>query len=168
MKPYLYILLVLTVGGAIGFFVGRETVVPPPLPETTAKTTQADSESIHRILERQVEAYRLRDAFLLMRDCEKSFVEIDGNSGRSYDLAEALVYYHQLFKPEKGIRLQLDQPEVSITHNSAVVRSRYLKTSDRYADQGVESVAGDGLWLLTRYGAVWQVTVFFRTETVKR
>ena len=107
MKPYLYILLVLTVGGAIGFFVGRETVVPPPLPETTAKTTQADSESIHRILERQVEAYRLRDAFLLMRDCEKSFVEIDGNSGRSYDLAEALVYYHQLFQPEKGIRLQL-------------------------------------------------------------
>ena len=168
MKPYLYILLVLTVGGAIGFFVGRETVVPPPLPETPAKTTQADSESIHRILERQVESYRLRDAFLLMRDCEKSFVEIDGNSGRSYDLAEALVYYHQLFKPEKGIRLQLDQPEVSITHNSAVVRSRYLKTSDRYADQGVESVAGDGLWLLTRYGAVWQVTVFFRTETVKR
>ncbi len=168
MKPYLYILLVLTVGGAIGFFVGRETVVPPPLPETPAKTTQADSESIHRILERQVEAYRLRDAFLLMRDCEKSFVEIDGNSGRSYNLAEALVYYHQLFKPEKGIRLQLDQPEVSITHNSAVVRSRYLKTSDRYADQGVESVAGDGLWLLTRYGAVWQVTVFFRTETVKR
>ena len=168
MKPYLYILLVLTVGGAIGFFVGRETVVPPPLPETPAKTTQADSESIHRILERQVEAYRLRDAFLLMRDCEKSFVEIDGNSGRSYNLAEALVYYHQLFKPEKGIRLQLDQPEVSITHNSAVVRSRYLKTSDRYANQGVESVAGDGLWLLTRYGAVWQVTVFFRTETVKR
>ena len=168
MKPYLYILLVLTVGGAIGFFVGRETVVPPPLPETPAKTTQADSESIHRILERQVESYRLRDAFLLMRDCEKSFVEIDGNSGRSYNLAEALVYYHQLFKPEKGIRLQLDQPEVSITHNSAVVRSRYLKTSDRYADQGVESVAGDGLWLLTRYGAVWQVTVFFRTETVKR
>ena len=168
MKPYLYILLVLTVGGAIGFFVGRETVVPPPLPETPAKTTQADSESIHRILERQVEAYRLRDAFLLMRDCEKSFVEIDGNSGRSYDLAEALVYYHQLFKPEKGIRLQLDQPEVSITHNSAVVRSQYVKTSDRYADQGVKSVAGEGLWLLTKNGDVWQVTVFFRTESFQQ
>ena len=168
MKPYLYILLVLSVGGAIGFFVGRETIVSPPQPDTPAKTTQADSESIHRILERQVESYRLRDAFLLMRDCEKSFVEIDGNSGRSYDLAEALVYYHQLFQPKKGIRLQLNQPEVSITHNSAMVRSRYLKTSDRYADQGVESVAGEGLWLLTRNGAGWQVTVFFRTESVKR
>ena len=105
MKPYLYILVVLSVGGVIGFFAGRETLVTPPQVDTPAKTTQADSESIHRILERQVEAYRLRDSFLLMRDCEKSFVEIDGNSGRSYDLAEALVYYHQLFQPEKGIRL---------------------------------------------------------------
>ena len=168
MKPYLYILVVLSVGGVIGFFAGRETVVSPPQPETPVQTTQADSEAIHRILERQVEAYRLQDAFLLMRDCEKSFVEIDGNSGRSYDLAEALVYYHQLFQPEKGIRLELSQPEVSNTHNSAVVRSQYVKTSDRYADQGVKSVAGEGLWLLTKNGDVWQVTVFFRTESFQQ
>jgi hypothetical protein len=168
MKPYLYILVVLSVGGVIGFFVGREMTVSPPPVKTPIETTQADSEAIQAILERQVEAYRLRDAFLLMRDCEKSFVEIDGNSGRSYDLAEALVYYHQLFQPEKGIRLQLSQPEVSITHNSAVVRSRYVKTSDRYADQGVKSVAGEGLWLLTKNGDVWQVTVFFRTESFQQ
>ena len=168
MKPYLYILLVLSVGGVIGFFAGRETLVTPPQVETPVQTTEADSEAIHGILERQVEAYRLQDAFLLVRDCEKSFVEIDGNSGRSYNLAQALVYYHELFQPEKGIRLQLNQPEVIITDNSAMVRSRYLKTSDRYADQGVDSVAGEGLWLLTRNGAGWQVTVFFRTESVKR
>ena len=154
--------------GSSAFSRAGETLVTPPRVDTPAKTTQADSESIHRILERQVEAYRLRDAFLLMRDCEKSFVEIDGNSGRSYDLAEALVYYHQLFQPEKGIRLQLNQPEVSITHNSAVVRSRYVKTSDRYADQGVKSVAGEGLWLLTKNGDVWQITVFFRTESFQQ
>ena len=82
--------------------------------------------------------------------------------------AQALVYYYQLFHPEKGIRLQLNQPEVNITHKSAVVRSRYVKTSDRYADQGVESVAGEGLWLLTKNGEDWQVTVFFRTETFQR
>lgn len=168
MKPYLYILIVLSVGGVIGFFVGQQMVVSPPRVATPVETTQADSETIHRILERQVEAYRLQDALLLMRDCEKSFVEIDANSGRSYNLTQALVYYHQLFHPEKGIRLQLSQPEVQITHNSAVVRSRYVKTSDRYADQGVKSVAGEGLWLLTKNGGVWQITVFFRTESFQQ
>ena len=168
MKPYLYILLVLSVGGVIGFFVGREMVVSPPRVETPVETTQADSESIQRILERQVEAYRLKDALLLMRDCEESFVEIDGNSGRSYNLAQALVHYHELFRPDEGIRLQLGQPEVTITHNSAVVRSGYAKTSDRYADQGIESVTGEGQWLLTKVGGVWQITVFFRTETIQR
>ena len=168
MKPYLYILIVLSVGGVIGFFVGREMVAPPPQVETPVQTTQADSDAIHRILERQVEAYRLKDALLLMRDCEESFVEIDGNSGRSYSLAQALVHYHQLFQPDEGIRFQLGQPEVTITHNSAVVRSRYVKTSDRYADQGIESVTGDGQWLLTKDGGVWQITVFFRTETMQR
>jgi hypothetical protein len=168
MKPYLYILIVLSVGGVIGFFVGREMVVPPPRVETPVETTQADSEAIQQILERQVEAYRLKDALLLMRDCEESFVEIDGNSGRSYSLAQALVHYHELFQPDEGIRLQLRQPEVTITHNSAVVRSRYVKTSDRYADQGIESVTGDGQWLLTKDGKGWRITVFFRTETIRR
>ena len=83
MKPYLYILIVLSIGGVIGFFAGRGMVVSPSQVETPVQTTQADSEAIHRILERQVEAYRLQDALLLMRDCEESFVEIDGNSGRS-------------------------------------------------------------------------------------
>ena len=168
MKPYLYILIVLSVGGVIGFFVGREMVVAPPRVKTPVETTQADSEAIHRILERQVEAYRLRDALLLMRDCEESFVEIDGNSGRSYNLAQALVFYHELFQPDEAIRLQLGQPEVTITHNSAVVRSGYVKTSDRYADQGIESVTGEGQWLLTKDGDGWRITVFFRTETLQR
>lgn len=168
MKPYLYILIVLSVGGVIGFFVGREMVAPLPQVATPVETTQADSEEIQRILERQVEAYRLKDALLLMRDCEESFVEIDGNSGRSYSLAQALVHYHQMFQPEEGIRLQLGPPEVTITHNSAVVRSRYVKTSDRYADRGIERVTGDGQWLLTKDGDVWQITVFFRTETIQR
>ena len=168
MKPYLYILIVLSVGGVIGFFVGREMVAPLPQVATPVETTQADSEEIQRILERQVEAYRLKDALLLMRDCEESFVEIDGNSGRSYSLAQALVHYHQMFQPEEGIRLQLGQPEVTITHNSAVVRSRYVKTSERYADRGIERVTGDGQWLLTKDGDVWQITVFFRTETIQR
>ncbi len=168
MKPYLYILIVLSVGGVIGFFVGREMVVSPPPVETPAESTQADSEAIQSILERQLEAYRLRDAFLLMRDCEESFVEIDGNSGRSYNLAQALIHYHQVFQPDQGIRLQLGHPQVTITHRSAVVRSGYVKTSDRYADQGIKSVAGEGLWLLTKEGDVWRITVFFRTETIQR
>ena len=168
MKPYLYILIVLSVGGVIGFFVGREMTVSPPPVKTPIETTQADSEAIQAILERQVEAYRLRDAFLLMKDCEESFVEIDGNSGRSYNLAQALVHYHQLFRPDQGIRLQLRQPEVKITHKSAVIRSGYVKTSDRYADQGIENVTGEGLWLLTKNGDVWQITAFFRTETIQR
>ena len=95
-------------------------------------------------------------------------MEIDGNSGRSYNLAQALVHYHQLFQPDQGIRLQLHQPEVKITHKSAVIRTGYVKTSDRYAHQGVESVAGEGLWLLTKNGDVWQITAFFRTETIQR
>lgn len=168
MKPYLYILIVLSVGGVIGFFVGREMVVSPPSVETPVEATQADSEAVQAILDRQVEAYRLRDAFLLMRDCEESFVEIDGNSGRSYNLAQALVHYHQVFQPDQGIRLQLRQPEVTITHKSAVVRSDYVKTSDRYADQGIKSVAGEGLWLLTKNGDIWQITVFFRTESFQQ
>ncbi len=167
MKPYLYILLVLLVGGSIGFFIGRQSTALAPSFETPPDTVQSDSDSIQGILERQKEAYRLHDALLLMSDCEHSFVEIDGNSGRSYDLAQTLIYYHEQFKPGKSVRLQFNEPEVSIQKNSAVVRAHYLKTSDMYADQGYEGVAGEGMWLLTKNGGIWRVTVFFRTESFK-
>ena len=168
MKPYLYILVVLLVGGSIGFFIGRESTVSTSSVATPPETPQADSDSIHGILERQKEAYDLHDALLLLRDCEESFVEIDGNSGRSYNLAQTLIYYHEQFSPGKSVRLQFNQPEVSINNNSAVVRSHYVKTSDMYTDQGYESLVGEGLWLLTKNGGVWRVTVFFRTESFKR
>ncbi len=167
MKPYLYILIVLLVGGSIGFFIGRQSTALVPSIATPPETTQSDSDSIQRILERQEEAYRLHDALLLMRDREQSFVEIDGNSGRSYDLAQTLIYYHEQFRSGKSVRLQINEPEVSIKKNSAVVRAHYAKTSDMYADQGYESVVGEGLWLLTKNGGIWRVTVFFRTESFK-
>lgn len=168
MKPYLYILSVLSVGAIIGFFAGREMSIAPPKVNVPPQTTQSDSEELQSILERQIEAYRLKDALLLMRDCDKSFVEIDGNSGESYNLSQALVYYHEMFQLEKDIRLQLNQPEVNITHNSALIRSRYVRTSESSVDQNAESIVGEGLWLLTKNMKGWQITVFFRTESFQR
>lgn len=166
MKPYLYILIVLSVGGGIGFFVGQKAVIVQPSIAITPETSQADLKFIQQVFERQQEAYRLHDALLLMRDCEKSFLEIDGNTGKSYDLVQSLIYYHEQFKPGKSVRLKLKDLDIKIQKKLAMVHSEYVKTSDMYRDLGYERVEGQGLWLLTKNKGSWQVSVFSRTEIV--
>jgi len=167
MKPYLYILIVLSVGGGIGFFIGQKAVIVQPSIAITPETSQADLKSIQRVFERQQEAYRLHDALLLMRDCEKSFLEIDGNTGKSYDLAQSLIYHHEQFKPGKSIRLQLKDLDIKIQQKLAMVSSEYVKTSDMYRERGYESLEGHGLWLLTKNEGSWQISVFSRTEILR-
>ena len=167
MKPYLYILIVLSVGGSIGFFIGQKAVVVQHSVAITPETTQGDLKSIQRVFERQQEAYRLHDALLLMRDCEKSFLEIDGNTGKSYDLTQSLIYYHDQFKPGKSVRLQLKDLDIKIQKKLAMVSSEYVKISDMYRDRGYESIEGHGLWLLTKKEGGWQVSVFSRTEILR-
>ena len=75
-----YILIVLLIGGTIGFFVGRDSNPVKDLVPETLNPVVSDTDSIRKVFERQKEAYRLHDALLLLRDCSDFFIEIDGHS----------------------------------------------------------------------------------------
>jgi hypothetical protein len=53
---------------------------------------------------------------------------------------------------------------IKIEKNLAVVQSKYIKTSDMYRDLGYERSVGKGLWLLTKNGGRWLLNTFSRTE----
>lgn len=164
MKPYLYILFVLLIGGTIGFFVGRDSNSISNIVPETPDSVNTDIESIRKVFERQKEAYRLHDALLLLRDCGNVFLEMDGNTGQTFDLTRSLIYYHEQFKPGKSVRFEMQDLNIKIENNLAVVQSKYTKTSDMYRDLGYERSVGKGLWLLTKSGNHWLLNMFSRTE----
>jgi len=164
MKPYLYILILLLTGGTIGFFVGRDSNSVKDLVPETQKSVVTDTDSIRKIFERQKEAYRLHDALLLLRDCSDVFLEMDSNTGQVFDLSRSLIYYHEQFKPRKSIRFEMQDLNIKIEKNLAVVQSKYTKTSAMYRDLGYERSVGKGLWLLTKNGDRWLLNAFSRTE----
>ena len=165
MKPYLYILIVLLIGGTIGFFVGRDSNPVKDLVPETLNPVVSDTDSIRKIFERQKEAYRLHDALLLLRDCSDFFIEMDSNTGQVFDLARSLIHYHEQFKPRKSIRFEMQDLNIKIEKNLAVVQSKYTKTSDMYRDLGYERSVGKGLWLLTKNGDRWLLNTFSKTES---
>jgi hypothetical protein len=167
VKPYLYILAVLLVGGGIGYYVGEKSVTYEQSHLTLSGAGSNDSEAIQKVLKRQGEAYTLHDALLLLRDCSPSYVEINGNSGESYNLERSLISHHELFTAGKSVNFNVINPEIQISKNLAVIKASYSKTSDSYEKEGIKGLVGNGLWILSKTNGRWQIDAFAWTEDVK-
>ncbi|MFN8008865.1 MAG: hypothetical protein U0V70_17940 [Terriglobia bacterium] len=168
MKPYMYILAVLLVGGGIGYFLGRQmTPIEKSLQEVGAPS-ENPQEKIRAILDRQSEAYRLHDPLLLYRDCADSYVEINSNSGDSYGLSRALLNHLDEFKGGKSVNFNFLNPEIEFMGNSAVVKSNFSKTSDIYEQQGIKGMIGKGIWILSKVNDHWRINAFVWREEIKQ
>lgn len=162
MKPYLYILGVLLVGGGIGFYLGQRNLSFAPREDRQTYSNSEDDarKEIYQVFERQREAFRLHDALLLARDYSTSYVEVNGSTGESYDLRKAVIRYYETLKPGKSIAFNLNNPEISISRNSAVVKASYSKTSDQYEQEGFRGWVGQGVWLLSKSNGKWEICAF--------
>ena len=168
MKPYLYILAVLLVGGSIGYFLGQRTVEPSTPFTDSNKHLSDDPAAIQAILDRQKSAFAAHDELLLFRDCVASYVEVNATTGETLDLQAAIVRYHELFQPGKTVRVLFGNLDINLMQNSAFVRATYSKTSDQYEQQGFAGLTGQVLWLLSKQGDRWQIAGSAWTEEKKQ
>ena len=170
MKPYLYILGVLLVGGGIGYFIGQRTggAGVGVLPGSSDKIESDDRVAIDSVLSRQREAFALHDEVLLFRDCSANYVEINASTGESFNLSRAMIYHHELLKPGKTVNLLFGNLDVTFLQKAALVRGTYSKTSDYYEQQGFTGLTGNVFWLLSKEGDRWHIEVSAWTEERKR
>jgi hypothetical protein len=168
MKPYLYILAVLLVGGSIGYFLGKRTVEPGTLFTDSNKRLSDDPAAIQAILDRQKGAFAAHDELLLFRDCAAAYVEVNATTGETLDLQAAIIRYHELFHPGKTVRVLFGNLDINLMQNSAFVRATYSKTSDHYEQQGFAGLTGQVLWLLSKQGDRWQIAGSAWTEEKKQ
>lgn len=167
MKPYLYILAVLLVGGGIGYYVGQKSVEWEKTSSATAPSGANDVQMIQSILQRQVEAYSLHDAFMLLRDCSSDYVEINGKTGEVLNLERAQLFYYDAFRSGKSVNFAVKTPDIKVSWNLATARAGYLKTSEAYESEGIKAKAGEGLWTLSKNNGRWQIASFAWTEESK-
>jgi hypothetical protein len=168
VRPYLYILGVLLVGGGIGYFIGQKSARFEHSLYDSSNVTQNDEQLILQILNRQSEAYRVHDALLVFRDCASSYVEVDGSTGEGRGLEKSVIACHELFRPGQSINFNVKEPDIKIVKNSAVVRASYSKTSDLFEKEGISGLLGQGLWLLSKSNGTWQIHAFWWTEESKK
>ena len=164
MKPYLYILAVLLVGGGIGYYVGQRSAPKDQMELGGQRAEQNDRQKIQDIIERQIEAYKLHDSLLLFRDCTDSFVEINSNSGDSYGLSKAMALYHDFFKSGKSVVVTIKIISIDVLGHSALVKATYSKTSEVYEKEGVKGRVGEGIWLLSKPGNHWMINSYLWKE----
>jgi len=168
VKPYMYIILVLLVGGGIGYFIGRQVNSMEKSSKESAVASATQEDNIKEIIERQAEAYRLHDALLLYRDCADSYVEVNSNSGESYSLTHAIMAHHDEFRLGKSVNLNFTNLEIKLAANSAVVKGNYSKTSEIYEQEGYKGIVGQGVWILSRANDRWRINAFTWREEVKQ
>ena len=168
MKPYLYIVAVLLVGGSIGYFLGQRTVDPHTIFNQSGRPPSSDRSTIEILFSRQKEAYAAHDELLLFRDCLASYVEINATTGEAYNLQTAIVRHHELFRPGKTVSVLFGNLDVNMMQSSALVRGTYSKTSDQYEQQGFSGLTGQVLWLLSKEGERWQIAASAWTEEKKQ
>jgi hypothetical protein len=168
MRPYLYILFVLLVGGGIGYYVGMKTTEYELKPLQSNLQSSNDPQAVLSLLDRQKEAYYLHDELMLFRDCADNYVELHGQTGEVFGLQRAILLYHNQFRPGKNINVGFINPEVKISGATALMRANYFKTSDSYENMGVKGFTGEGTWLLSKSNGAWKICAFSAMETAKR
>ena len=167
MKPYLYILAVLLVGGGVGFYLGKKGSSLEQSSPSIPKSPQDERQAIEVILQRQREAYSLHDPLLLLRDCASTYVEVDATTGESYNLEKAVIRYHAVFRAGKSVAFNLTNPDITILQRCAFVRAEYAKTSDQYEQEGFKGWVGQGIWLLSYSNGQWEINAFAWNEEKK-
>jgi hypothetical protein len=168
MKPYLYIVAVLMVGGSVGYFIGQRTADSHAILTPSGRFPSNDRSTVDVLLSRQKEAYAAHDELLLFRDCLASYVEVNAATGETYNLETAIIRQHELFRPGKTVSVLFGNVDVSVMQNSALVRGTYSKTSDQYEQQGFSGLTGQVLWLLSKQGERWQIAASVWTEEKKQ
>jgi hypothetical protein len=168
MKPYLYILVVLLVGGTMGYFIGQRTAGPGVFTSSPSRPPSDERAAIDTLLNRQVEAYAAHDELLLFRDCVASYVEVNATTGETFNLQRAVIRHHELFRPGKTVKVLFANLDVSLMQDSALVRGTYSKTSDQYEQQGFSGLTGQVLWLLSKERERWQIAASAWTEEKKQ
>ncbi|MBM3803199.1 MAG: hypothetical protein FJW26_12935 [Acidimicrobiia bacterium] len=168
MKPYFYILLVLLVGGSIGYFIGQRAGTPSDLAPKSSDSSSDDHATITALLDRQKEAFSAHDELLLFRDCAANYVEINADTGEVFDLQRAVVRHHEEFQPGKTINLGLGSLDIQVMRSAALARGTYSKTSDQFAEQGFSGLGGEVVWLLSKQGARWKIVASLWREEKKR
>ncbi len=167
MKPYLYILAVLLIGGGIGYYIGQKSVEWEKVSSVGGPSGGDDLKIIRSVLERQTEAYNLHDSSLLLRDCASSYIEVNGDTGEAFSLERAQLFYYDVFRPGKSVTFTVKNPDIRISRNLATVRAGYSKTSEAYEREGIKGRTGEGLWLLSRNNGHWQIVSFAWNEEAK-
>jgi hypothetical protein len=168
MKPYLYIVAVLLVGGSIGYFIGQRTVDPHTILTPAGRLPSNDRLTVEALLSRQKDAYSAHDELLLFRDCLANYVEVNATTGETYNLQTAIIRHHEIFRPGKTVSVLFGNLDVSMMQSSALVRGTYSKTSDQFEQQGFSGLTGQVLWLLSKEGERWQIAASAWTEEKKQ
>jgi hypothetical protein len=168
MKPYLYIVVVLLVGGSIGYFLGHRTVDPSMTIAPSSRLPSDDRSTIETLLNRQKDAYAAHDELLLFRDCTAGYIEVNATTGETFNLQAAVIRHHERFRPGKTVNLLFGNLDISLMQNSALVRGTYSKTSDQYEQQGFAGLTGQVFWLLSKQGERWQIAASAWTEEKKQ
>ena len=167
MKPYLYILAVLLIGGGAGYYLGLKTA-SYEMSQISTSQPQDNQQALLGLLERQKESYSLHDELLLLRDCAENYVEINASTGESYNLNRATLIYHEKFKNGKSVNLAIQKPEVEVLGLSAIVKGSYYKTSDADENQGIKGYTGKGTWICSKSNGRWTINSLCFLEEVKR
>jgi hypothetical protein len=167
MKPYLYIVAVLLIGGGVGFYIGQRSSRSQQTRLQLPENSIVDRAAIETLLQRQKEAYALHDSLMLLRDCSNSYVEVSGKNGESYGLDRAIIRYHEIFRPGKSVAFNLLSPEITILDKCAIVKTAYSKTSDQYEQEGFKGLVGQGVWLMSHANGRWEISAFAWTENKK-
>jgi hypothetical protein len=168
MKPYLYILGVLLVGGGIGYFIGQKSAILERKSQQWREANQNDESSVREVLFGLSEAYRLHDSLLLFKDCANTYVEIDGITGEARGLEKSVLASYELFRTGQSVAFSLKDIDVKILHNSALVRAGYSKTSEIFEKEGITGLLGQGLWIMSKSTGKWQIDAFWQIEESKR
>lgn len=168
MKPYVYIVAVLFVGGSIGYFIGQRTLAPHTILAPSGGLSSNDRSTVDVLLSRQREAYAAHDELLLFRDCQANYVEVNATTGETYNLQTAIIRQHELFRPGKTVSVLFGNLDVNMMQNAALVRGTYSKTSDQYEQQGFSGITGQVLWLLSKQSERWQISASVWTEETKQ
>ena len=167
MKPYLYILAVLLVGGSIGYYIGQRMQSPRQEGNPSSQPSSNDQAVIVALLTRQTEAYAAHDELLLFRDCLDGYIEVNATTGETFNLQAAVIRHHELFRPGKAVNIRFANIDVSLMQNAALARGTYSKTSDQYEQEGFAGLAGQVVWLLSKEGNRWRIAASAWTEERK-
>ncbi len=164
----IYLLIILFIGGVGGYLVS-EKVDEWRGSKAAAKTETAKAEdltaTINGLLNHEKTAYQDHDADELLDDCASNYLEVDGNTGETMDLARARLYYRQYFHDGQAIKLDFGNVQISTLPNSVVAQADYTKASNAFTAKNIRGFKGHGTWVFVRQNSIWLLASYAWSES---